>query len=88
MADLDQTELKKRVEIACRAHGAKVVSDAAYTAMRGNRVTLDRVGLGDVKGMWLLDVVGSTAYKLMNPAEKSLDLAQVTIDLAKIGVKK
>lgn len=32
----DETELKKRVELACREHGAKVVSDAAYAADGGH----------------------------------------------------
>lgn len=84
----DETELKKRVELACREHGAKVVSDAAYAAMGGNRAGLDRVKLGDVKGVYLLDVVGSTAHKLMEPDEQAMDLAEVTIDLAKIGAAK
>ena len=65
-----------------------MVSNAAYAAMRGNRATLERVGLGDVKGLWPLDVVGSTAYKLMEPDEQAMDLAEVTIDLAKIGAAK
>jgi hypothetical protein len=76
-------ELKKRVELACREHGAKAVSDAAYAAMSGNRAGLDRVKLGDVKGIGDLDVVGSTAHKLMEPDEQALDLAQATIGLMK-----
>lgn len=85
---IDETELKKRVELACREHGAKVVSDAAYAAMSGNRAGLDRVKLGDVKGIGNLDVVGATAHKLMDPDEQAMDLAQVSIELAKIGVTK
>lgn len=81
----DMTALKRRVELACREHGAKVVSDAAFAAMRGNRSGLERLKLGDVEGIGLLDVVGSTAYKLMEPEEQALDLAQATIELAKIG---
>jgi len=69
---------------AINAHGAKVVSDAAYRAMNGDRAALERVGLGDVKGLAALNAVTVECFAQMSGAEKAQDLAEAAINAAKI----
>jgi hypothetical protein len=69
---------------ACRKHGAKVVSDAAYLAMQGRRTSLDALGLGLLAGLGDLHRATVIAYKLMSDDDQAADLVRATIDGAKL----
>ncbi|MFN9279370.1 MAG: hypothetical protein ACK6DW_06475 [Betaproteobacteria bacterium] len=70
---------------ACRTHGAKVVSDAAYAAMSGQPVRLQALGLGRYVGnLPALHLITTAAYELMSDDDQALDLAQASIDAAKL----
>jgi hypothetical protein len=74
----------QRIKALCITHGAKAVSDAAYAAMTGQRTALDRLGLGDVRGVGALHEVTTIAFALMSPNERASDLTQATIDAARV----
>ena len=69
---------------ACRKHGAKTVSDAAYLAMQGRRASLDALGLGTLAGLGALHQATVIAYKLMSDEDQAADLVRATIDGAKL----
>ena len=69
---------------AIQQHGARAVSEAAYAAMNGQRAALERVGLGDVRGLGQLHQITVDAFDAMGTAERAADLAQASIDAARI----
>lgn len=73
------------VELACARFGAKVVSDAAYTAMNGNRDAIERVGLGSASHLRTLLQITEVAFSLMSPSERASDLTEAVILAAKIS---
>jgi len=74
----------EKIEQACRKHGAKGVSDAAYLAMEGKRHTLAALGLGDITGLAGLHEVTTIAYRLMPDEDQAADLTRASIDGAKL----
>lgn len=68
----------------CRTHGAKVVSDAAYSAMEGKRAALIALGLGSISGLGDLHRVTSVAYSLMGDDDQAADLTEAAIKAAKL----
>lgn len=74
----------KQVIDACRKHGAKVVSDAAYAAMDGRRSELDAIGLGAIRGLGQLHAVTVLAYQLMPDDDRAADLTSAIIKGAKL----
>lgn len=69
---------------ACRTHGAKKVYDAAYAFMRNDLSALPNVGLKNPKGVAEANYIGLKVFKMLGQADKAKDLADITIDLAKI----
>lgn len=69
---------------ACREHGVKKVYDAAYAFMRNDLTALPAVGLKNPSGVGEADYIGSKAFKLMSQVDKAKDLADITIDLARL----
>lgn len=72
------------IQAACRAHGTKIVSDAAYAAMTGNRAALNRCGLGNVVGLDKLHAITVVAHAMMAPEDAASDAAEAVIGLAQI----
>lgn len=68
---------------ACQKHGAKSVHDAAYQRMSGDNDALTKVGLA-AKTIADADEIGRVAFDLMGAVERSEDLADITINLAKL----
>ena len=69
---------------ACRAVGAKTVSDAAYAAMSGNATALQALGLGHCVGnLPALSLVTTTAYALMCDEDQAADLAEAIVTAAR-----
>jgi len=68
---------------ACDRHGAKAVSDAAVRRMNGDRQALPALGIEDPQTLAGADRILSTAFRLMNPDERALDLAEAVIDGAR-----
>lgn len=69
---------------AIRQHGAHAVSEAAYAAMNGQRAALERVGLGDVRGIGPLHQITADAFGAMGTADRAADLTLASIDAARI----
>lgn len=85
---LTTEQVRADATVACRRHGAKIVSDAAYAAMSGRHAPLQAIGLGPCAGnLPALHLIVTTAYELMGDEDKVADLAQASIDAAKISVK-
>lgn len=72
---------------ACDIHGAKAVSDAAFRRMNGDHAALPKLGLEDPATLGDANRITAICYKLMSPEDKAMDLAQASIDLAKIEPK-
>jgi hypothetical protein len=72
------------IAAACKTHGAKTVSDAGYSRMSGNRHALPALGLADAATLGEAHRVTVVAHRLMSTEEQALDLAQASIDLAKV----
>ena len=82
---LTTAQVTAETTAACRKHGAKVVSDAAYAAMSGRGPALVALGLGHCVGnLPALHLITTTAYALMPDEDQALDLTQASIDAAKI----
>lgn len=69
---------------ACRKHGAKVVSDAAYAAMEGRPAALVAIGLGALQHVGALMRITSITYTLMSDDDQAADYTKAVIDGAKI----
>lgn len=69
---------------ACQKYGAKKVYDAAYAFMRNDLSALPNVGLKNPNGVAEACYIGSKVFKMLGQADKAKDLADITIDLAKI----
>ena len=69
---------------ACRTHGAKVVSDAAYAAMDGRRTALEALGLGELHGLGQLHRATVLAYSLMSDEDQAADLTHAVVSGAKV----
>ncbi len=69
---------------ACRKHGAKTVSDAAYAAMNGYRSALAALGLGELHGIGPLHHVTVLAFGLMGDDDKAADLTGAIIKASKL----
>jgi hypothetical protein len=70
---------------ACRKHGAKIISDAAYAAMSGRLAPLQALGLGHCIGnLPALHLITTTAYALMSDDDQAMDAAQASINAAKL----
>jgi hypothetical protein len=76
--------IDQQIADACRMHGAKVVSDAAYQAMNGRRAELVALGLGTLTGVGQLHRATTIAYKLMSEEDQCADLTRAAIDGAKL----
>jgi hypothetical protein len=74
----------QQITDACRKHGAKIVSDAAYAAMDGQRTALDVLGLGALRGLGELHRATVIAYGMMGEHDQAADLTQAAIDAAKL----
>lgn len=74
----------KDIAAACDKHGAKVVSDAAYRRMHGDHAALPALGLLDPCNLGEAHHITTIAFRLMSPEESAADLAQASIDAAKI----
>ncbi len=82
---LTTAQVQADATAACRKHGAKVVSDAAYAAMSGRPAPLQALGLGQCLGnLPALHLITTAAYSLMSDDDQALDLAQASIDAAKM----
>lgn len=82
---LTTAKVRADATAACRKHGAKIISDAAYAAMAGRHAPLQALGLGQCIGnLPALHLVTTTAYALMSDDDQALDLAQASIDAAKL----
>ena len=68
---------------ACQKHGAKSVYDAAYQRIAGDNDALTKVGLA-AKTIADADKIGRFVFDLMGAVDKSKDLTNITIDLAKL----
>lgn len=73
----------QEIALLCDRLGAKVVSDAAYAAMAGNRGPLETLGI-EAHGLATLNRIAEIAYKLMDAVEQADDLTRATIDAAKL----
>lgn len=74
----------QQITDACRNHGAKIVSDAAYAAMDGRRTALAAMGLGELRGVGNLHRATTIAYELMGDDDQAADLMAATIRGAKL----
>lgn len=75
---------KETIINACQEHGAKAVYDAAYKRTSGDHNSLLKVGLSDVKTLSEADQIGQIAFALMGDIDKAQDIAEITINLAKL----
>lgn len=73
----------QEIAAICDRIGAKVVSEAAYAAMSGNRKPLEMTGI-EAHDIATLNRIAEVAYKLMDSIEQADDLARATIDGAKL----
>ena len=71
------------ITAACKKHGAKAVSDAAYAAMGGDYKPLSGLGISCI-GLAPLYRITSLTHQLMTPDEQADNLAQAAVGLAKI----
>jgi len=69
---------------SCQKYGAKKVYDAAYAFMRNDLKALPAVGLKNPKVVGEADYIGSKVFKMLGQVEKSQDLAEIAINLAKL----
>ena len=69
---------------ACQQHGGKKVYDAAYAYMRKDTAALPAVGLKNPAGIGEAEYIGSKVFKMLGDVDKAKDLAEITIDLAKL----
>ena len=69
---------------ACHSHGSKKVYDAAYAFMTGNLNALPVVGLRNPNSVAEADYIGSKVFKMLGHIDVANDLANITIDTAKI----
>ena len=69
---------------AIQQHGARAVSEAAYAAMNGQRAALERVGLGDVRGLGQLHQITVDAFDAMSTAERTADFVQARIAATRV----
>lgn len=74
----------QQITDACRKHGAKLVSDAAYAAMDGRRTALEALGLGELRGLGDLHRATAIAYGLMGEDDQAADLTDAAIKGAKL----
>lgn len=74
----------KQIEEACDRHGAKVVSDAAYKRMSGDREALRRLGL-DAADIGEANHITVICHRLMSPEEQAADYGEAVVELARIG---
>ena len=74
----------QQIADACRKHGAKIVSDAAYAAMDGKRTALDALGLGELRGLGDYHRATTIAYGLMGEDDQAADLTAATIKGAQL----
>ena len=74
----------QQIADACRKHGAKTISDAAYAAMDGRRFALDALGLHDLRGIGALHRATTIAYALMSDDDQAADLTDASIRAAKL----
>ena len=72
----------QQITEACRKHGAKGVSDAAYAAMDGRPAAILALGLGDLRNLGDLHRATSIAYGLMGDDDRAADMTQATIRAA------
>ena len=70
-----------KINAACERFGAKAVYDAAHRHMAGDKSALGNVGLPDAKSIGDADYIGRVVFRLLDPVEQGLDLAEVTIKL-------
>lgn len=75
---------EKEIGTACDHYGAAAVYAAAYRWMAGDHGALPKVGLINIATLGEADRVGVIAYRLLDPSERAADLADVTINLAKL----
>lgn len=73
------------IATACERYGAKAVSDAATRRMNGDRQALPRLGIEDPQTLADADHIMTLCYRLMTPEERALDLAEATIDGARLS---
>lgn len=82
---LTTEQVRRDALAALRTHGAKVVSDAAYAAMAGRTTALTALGMGHCIGnLPALMLITTEAYALMPDEDRAADLAQASIDAAKL----
>lgn len=68
---------------ACLRHGAAQVYSAAFEAMAGRRGRLLAYGL-DSRDIGTDNRIAVAAFALLSPIERAADLAQASIDAAKL----
>lgn len=82
---LTTAQVRSDATAACRKHGAKIVSDAAYAAMSRREVALRALGLGYcLNNMPALHLLTTTAYALMGDEDQAADLGEASIAAAAI----
>lgn len=69
---------------ACQKYGLKKVYDAAYAFMRKDLFALSAVGLKNPAGVAEADYIGSKVFKMLGQIDVANDLANITIDTAKL----
>ena len=77
----------KAIEAACERHGAKVVSDAAYRRMNGDREALRRLGL-DAADIGEANHITVICHRLMSPGEQAADYGEAVVEAARIGSRR
>lgn len=83
---MTDAEHAKIIEQWCDAHGAKVVSDAAYAWMRHDKAPAAKLGI-EIINLPHAMLITSTAHKLMSPTEQATDYAEAVIDAAILSSK-
>ena len=69
---------------ACQKYGAKKVYDAAYAFMRKDSFALPAVGLKNPKSVSESEYIVSKVFNMLGQIDVENDLANITIDLAKL----
>lgn len=78
----------EQIRDLCRAQGAKMVSDAAYAAMSGQRGAATALGIPADASLAVLYRITSIALPMMSDEDAATDAAQAAIGLAKIPQDK
>ena len=74
---------QETIKSACMEHGAKAIYEAACKRMEGIVDALDFCGLS-AETIADADSIASVAFQFLDPNTKAIDLANASINLAKL----